>query len=77
MGGSKPLVIISGYRTPAHNAAVGGAKASRHMTGDAVDIRPGVIRPAQARELGWRGIGVRDGWAVHLDLRPTPATWTY
>lgn len=32
------LTINSGYRSPGHNAAVGGAKNSRHMHGDAADI---------------------------------------
>jgi hypothetical protein len=31
--------INSAYRNPAHNAAVGGAAQSRHMYGDAVDLR--------------------------------------
>lgn len=34
----KPITIISGWRSKAHNDAVGGAKASRHMLGDAADI---------------------------------------
>lgn len=33
-----PLVISSGYRSPAVNAAVGGAKSSQHLTGQAADI---------------------------------------
>lgn len=35
-----PLVITSGYRSPAVNAAVGGSSSSDHLTGGAVDIRP-------------------------------------
>jgi hypothetical protein len=31
--------INSAYRNPAHNAAVGGAPASRHLFGDAVDLQ--------------------------------------
>jgi hypothetical protein len=31
--------INSAYRSPAHNNAVGGAAASRHMLGDAVDLQ--------------------------------------
>ena len=34
-----PMVISSGVRCPQHNANVGGAKASRHMYGKAVDFR--------------------------------------
>jgi hypothetical protein len=35
----KPLVVSSGYRPPAQNAAAGGAKASNHMKCAAVDFR--------------------------------------
>lgn len=75
--GSKPMRIVSGHRSAAHNAAVGGAARSRHLVGDAVDLERGYATPAQARAAGFRGIGVKDGWAVHVDLRPTPATWQY
>jgi len=34
----KPLSINSGYRGPKLNKAIGGAKNSQHMTGQAVDI---------------------------------------
>lgn len=30
--------MTSGYRSPEHNAKIGGAKLSNHMTGNAVDI---------------------------------------
>ena len=33
-----PFKIESGYRTKEHNVAVGGAKLSAHLTGEAVDI---------------------------------------
>lgn len=35
-----PLVVTSGYRDPTHNAAVGGASDSDHMTGLAADFVP-------------------------------------
>jgi uncharacterized protein YcbK (DUF882 family) len=35
-----PLVCVSGYRSPAHNARVGGVQASQHMAGRAADITP-------------------------------------
>ena len=39
----KTVVVSSGYRSPALNKAVGGAKTSDHMTGCAADIEiPGV-----------------------------------
>ena len=38
-GMEEPLIINSGYRSPAVNKAVGGAPTSNHLTGCAVDIR--------------------------------------
>ena len=34
----KKFVIMSGYRTPSYNKAIGSSKYSRHMYGDASDI---------------------------------------
>ena len=39
VGMEEPLIINSGYRSPAVNKAVGGAPTSNHLTGCAVDIR--------------------------------------
>lgn len=36
--GGAPINISSGYRSPAVNAAVGGAKNSQHLTGQACDF---------------------------------------
>lgn len=35
---TKPLTINSGYRGPKLNKAIGGAKTSQHLTGQAADI---------------------------------------
>ncbi len=37
----KPITVNSGYRCPKLNAAVGGAKNSQHMKGEAADITAG------------------------------------
>ena len=66
----RPLPILSGYRCPVHNRAVGGATHSRHLVSDAVDFAQGLVRPLQAEAAGFRGIGVHNGWCVHADLRP-------
>lgn len=34
----KPMIVTSGYRPPRVNKAIGGAKNSKHMTCEAVDI---------------------------------------
>ena len=69
----KPIIITSGYRTPTHNAKVGGAKYSYHMRGQAVDIKVGGISTKRvAKELDkivdGCGIIVYDSW-VHFDVR--------
>lgn len=37
--GNDPIIINSGYRSPAVNKAVGGVATSNHLTGCAADIR--------------------------------------
>jgi uncharacterized protein YcbK (DUF882 family) len=75
---NRPLRIISGYRDPAHNAAVGGARNSRHLHGDAADIPRGYATVEQARFAGFTGIGRSGRWATHVDMRPGPRReWTY
>ena len=65
------LLVVSGYRCPAHNRAVGGAPASYHVKGMAIDV-PNRISPAQARQAGAKGIGFgsRTGRVNHVDARP-------
>lgn len=46
--GDRPITVLSGYRSPAVNRAVGGSLNSAHMTGHAVDfICPGYGSAAQ------------------------------
>lgn len=46
--GDKPIRVLSGYRSPAVNKAVGGSRTSAHMTGHAVDfVCPDFGTPAQ------------------------------
>lgn len=70
----EPLIINSGYRCEARNRMVGGAPASSHMKGLAVDIacecstlRFKLVK--HAIELGFRRIEPMDTW-VHLDIDP-------
>ena len=82
MYGDKPLQINSWYRDPATNRAVGGARVSRHLTGDAVDfVVPGVrCSDVYARLNPWWGS--RGGLAsssvfTHIDVRGYRARWSY
>lgn len=69
----RPLRIVSGYRSPETNRAVGGARNSQHLYGRAADIEPGRCTVAQAHGCGAVGVGYNvNGWVVHLDTRPGP-----
>lgn len=74
----RPIRIVSGTRCAAHNRAVGGARHSRHLLGDAADLEPGLgVTVHQAQQCGFHGIGYRsrDRRVVHVDMRPTPAVF--
>jgi uncharacterized protein YcbK (DUF882 family) len=74
----RPLVVVSGYRCPAHNRAVGGAIGSQHTHGTAADIAQGRATSRQARAAGAVGVGSKAGWATHVDVRAGgPAEWIY
>ena len=83
----KAVTVTSGYRTPAHNAKVGGAKSSQHLLGRAADIRvqdvsvENVAAYAESLTPDWGGVGrypVKAGRAtgwVHVDTRADKARW--
>lgn len=64
----RALPIISGYRCCAGNAQVGGTRDSQHLFGRAADIPAGYATAAQCRAAGLRGIGLRRGKVVHVDM---------
>ena len=86
----RPLHITSGYRTAAHNAAVGGSKSSQHLLGRAADLWvegttvEAVAAYAESLLVNRGGIGryPKDakhpghttGW-VHIDTRPNKSRW--
>lgn len=79
--GSRPITVISGYRSPAYNASIGGAKQSQHMEGRAADITVAGLSAAEVhakildlyntKQLKIGGLGEYPGF-VHVDIRPTP-----
>ena len=79
-----PIHIVSGYRTPAHNALVDGAGHSQHMLAKAADIQVQGMAPKQVcalvkqliadGQMAQGGVGLYDNW-VHYDVRGTPARW--
>lgn len=74
----KPLRIVSGTRSASTNRAVGGARRSRHLVGDAADIPAGRVTVPKALELGAKGVGELRGWVTHVDVRPGKArVWRY
>lgn len=75
--GGFTIEINSGYRTAAHNRAVGGASNSQHVKGAAADItvkKDGNVVDAAlicclCQMLGFRGIGYISSRSVHVDVR--------
>ena len=80
----EPIIITSGFRTPAHNESVNGVEFSSHLKGLAVDI---AIRHSRMRfklisalfEVGINRIGIADNF-IHIDIDPDKdenVIWTY
>ena len=73
---NEPMIITSGYRHPAHNMVIGGARNSAHIQGRAVDVlimgKPAFRLVRLALECGMTGIGVKQRGPgmkrfIHLD----------
>lgn len=80
-----PVTVTgSGYRTPKHNKAVGGAKDSQHLYAKAGDINAKGYTPRRLAEeieklikagkMEQGGLGVYPNF-VHYDNRGTKARW--
>lgn len=71
--GGGGLTVTSGYRSPEHNARVGGAKNSAHMRGNAVDVvfgggtQQALKLIDTASKVGIGGIGVYSPSKLHFD----------
>ena len=82
----KPIKVNSAYRSPEHNAKVGGVPKSQHLLGKAADI---VVKDMPTDilyqyiedaisngEMLQGGLGLYDTF-VHYDIRGTKARWDY
>ena len=77
--GDRPLRVLSGYRTPAHNRAVGGARHSQHVEGRTIDLAPprgwsvkrfhAVVRTVAREDDPRIGAVGYYRWGVHVDIR--------
>lgn len=79
-----PIRVLSGYRSPEHNEAVGGVKNSFHTHGIAVDVYVKEIPNNELIEafefLIGEGSILQGGlglypWGVHYDYRGYKARW--
>jgi uncharacterized protein YcbK (DUF882 family) len=78
------ISITSGYRTPSHNAKVGGKSASQHLLAKAADIKVSGKTPSQVAaaiesliasgKMLQGGLG-RYSSFVHYDVRGYKARW--
>lgn len=81
---NRPIVLLSGYRSPEYNRAIGdAAPKSLHMQFKALDIAVAGVAPATVFRIlkEWRAAGKFKGGLglyrtfVHIDTRGTNATW--
>ncbi len=80
----RPIRINSAYRSPEHNAKIGGSKNSQHLLGKAADITIDSLKPIEVFtliedliDMGLMlqgGLGLYDTF-VHYDIRKTKARW--
>lgn len=83
--GDRSIKINSGYRSPKHNAKIGGAKNSQHLRGMAADIVISGMKPSETADLIERlieegkilegGVG-RYARFTHYDIRGKKARWS-
>jgi uncharacterized protein YcbK (DUF882 family) len=81
----KPIKITSGFRDPSFNKKIGGATQSRHITGQAADLKIEGYTPKQVAaiiekliasgKMKQGGLGIYKTW-IHYDIRLTKARWT-
>ena len=78
--GGKAITINSGYRSPEHNAAVGGVSNSQHVKGTAADIVVEGTDPLTVGQIAEHFLNKKGGIGVyksftHVDTRATRSRW--
>lgn len=81
----RPCRILSSYRSPEYNRAVGGAPLSQHLRFNALDITFDGVSPVRVHAIlrMWRdqgkfkgGLGLyRKSGFVHIDTRANNSSW--
>lgn len=81
-----PIKINSAYRSPEHNAKIGGVKTSQHLLGKAADIVIEGYTPDETADLIEEliasgdilqgGLGRYDSF-THYDIRKSKTRWQY
>jgi len=80
IGRPAPLIVVSGYRSPAHNVKVGGVPNSYHTRGMAADVVCQQAFPSMVQRVALRlqtqgivgGVGRYAGF-THVDIGPRRA----
>ena len=72
--------ITSGYRCPKHNASIGSASNSRHVVGDATDIKVKLVSVDKVaddcEEADFDGLGKYNSF-THIDSRGFKSRWDF
>lgn len=77
--GGRAVTVLSGYRSPAYNAKIGGARLSQHVEGRAADVQVNGLAPSDVHRVALDlhlagrvrlgGLGLYPSF-VHVDVRP-------
>jgi uncharacterized protein YcbK (DUF882 family) len=80
----RPIIVISGYRSPDYNTKIKGAKRSQHLFAKAADIvvpgmtslevRDTIIKLIKEGKMRKGGVGIYPTF-THYDVRGFNARW--